>query len=98
MYDIILTCIHVHILHTLFAESDFERIAGQDIVFTVGGEDRMCFNVTIIDDEALENTETLHVVTLLTNDTAIIFESNVLTLGIENDDRKLIGYIKIEGL
>ena len=85
--------------YTLFAEStDFVPIAGQDIVFTVGGEDRMCFNVTIIDDEALENTETLHVVTLLTNDTAIIFESNVLTLGIENDDRKLIGYIKIEGL
>ena len=36
--------------------------------------------------------------TNLTNDQAIIFESNVLTLGIENDDRKSIDLITIKSL
>ena len=55
----------------------------------MGGGEQECINVTIIDDEILENTEVFRVVMLPSNDSAITFESTVLSVGIENDDSKL---------
>ena len=67
--------------------SDFVPIT-QDLVFTAGIE-QLCFDVKIVMDEVLENTEVFRLsISSLANDPAITFESTILSVAIENDDSK----------
>ena len=42
-----------------------------------------------MDDDILENTEVFHLLILPTNDSAIVLQNTILSVGIENDDSKL---------
>lgn len=72
-----------------FAEvTDFDPIIAQDLIFAGDTTRQMCFDITIMNDEILENTEVFRVLILPTNDLALNFENTVLNIGIENDDSK----------
>ena len=68
---------------------DFNPLHAFSVVFTPETGIRECFAVNIVDDDILENTEVFHLSILPTNDSAIVLQNTVLSVGIENDDSKL---------
>lgn len=84
-------CTYCHNVLLIFSiVSDYQPIDVLELVFSPDTDSQQCFNVTIVDDSILEGTEIFHLSILPSNDLAVIPQNSILSVGIENDDSKMI--------